>query len=306
MQLYKSRDFGGFFSDTFTFLKATGGHFFKNFVVINGVFLIILTIIGYFFSKFYIGMLSSVAGGNPDEVSSYFFENLGSVGLFVILFLVLGVISSIVFYAFTPIYMQLYEKNGNSFSANDIIMVYKKNAFKLLKFVVMAFLLAIPLTFIMAIIMFALVITIIGIFALPFAVAIFVLLYYFALSEYLNTDKRAFACFEYAWKLLRSKFWHAIGATGLFFFILYIVQYVVTLVFGMAGSMQYLISNEGSDVLNTEGLTITVVITMLITYAISFLLQAVVQINQGITYYGLKEDVENIGTSSIIDEIGME
>ena len=46
MQLYKSRGFGEYFQDTFAFLKQNGKHLFKHFFIINGIFLLILMVIG--------------------------------------------------------------------------------------------------------------------------------------------------------------------------------------------------------------------------------------------------------------------
>jgi len=50
MQLYKSRDFSAFFQDTFAFLKQNGKHYFKHYFIVNGIFLMILMVLGYFFT----------------------------------------------------------------------------------------------------------------------------------------------------------------------------------------------------------------------------------------------------------------
>ena len=57
-----------------------------------------------------------------------------------------------------------------------------------------------------------------------------------------------------------------------------------------------------------ENLT-TVMSLMLFTYMVSFLLSIILstftQLNQGIIFFSLKEEKENINTKSDIDQIGM-
>ena len=83
MQLYKSRDFSAFFQDTFTFLKQNGKHYFKHFFIVNGIFLLILMVIGYFLTKFYSEFLFGgvLQGGNSkfqQKLKEYYVKNRGN------------------------------------------------------------------------------------------------------------------------------------------------------------------------------------------------------------------------------------
>ena len=87
MQLYKSRGFSEFFQDTFSFLKQNGKHYFKHFFIINGIFLLILMVIGYFISKFYSEFLFNgiLQSENSNTVlDNYMNENIGVFVLLII------------------------------------------------------------------------------------------------------------------------------------------------------------------------------------------------------------------------------
>ncbi len=309
MQLYKSRDFSAYFQDTFSFLKQNGKHYFKHFFIINGIFLIILMVLGYFFTKFYSDI---VFGGylqnNPNAIDDYLNNNSGLIVLFVLVFISVGLISSLISYAYTPIYFQLYSKHESSnFSVKSIIDCYKLNFGKLLVFLICGILIGIPILIATGILTFVLVITIIGMLALPLVLGAFMLFYSMTLMEYLEDKKGIWDSFGYSWTLMRSKFWAAIGSVGLFFLMSYVIQNVVTIIpyiFGMAS----LFTTVQSPSPNPDEIGAMMMIIMLIVFFITFvvgtILNNIVQINQGIVFYSLKEDKENINTKSIIDQIG--
>jgi hypothetical protein len=51
-------------------------------------------------------------------------------------------------------------------------------------------------------------------------------------------------------------------------------------------------------------MTVMMLAIFLLTFLVSSILNVVLQLNQGIVYYSLKEDNENINTKSDIDLIG--
>lgn len=309
MELYKSRGFSEFFQDTFAFLKQNGKHFFVAYFVVNGIFLLLLAVIGYFFTKFYTDFIfGGMLGGNDTStiLDNYINENLGLFLVLLFVLIIVGLLAGIVSYSFPAIYLKLYsEKGGTAFSTKVIINTYKTNIGKLLIFVVCSILIAIPLGIVFVICGFVLMITIIGILALPLLLAVFMLFYSMTLMEYLENKKDIWTCFRYSWKLITSKFWAAVGSVGIFYLISYVIQNIVTLIpylFGMA-SLFTSIENPNQDDI---GETMTIV--MLLVFFLSFLLGAflgnIVQLNQGIVFYSLKEENENINTKSIIDQIG--
>ncbi|MFY0713177.1 hypothetical protein J1D01_05840 [Seonamhaeicola sp. NFXS20] len=310
MQLYKSRGFSEFFQDTFAFLKQSGKHFFKHYFIVNGIFLLILIVMGYFFTKFYTDVVFGglVGGQSTTAIDDYMNENLGLFILFLLIFVIVALVSGIVSYAYVPIYLKLYEEKGEkNFSTNDIVTLYKNNIGKLVIYLVCCFILAIPMLILFLIGAFALMITIIGFLALPLLVGGFMLFFTMTLMEYLEDKKGIWDCFGYSWSLITSKFWAAIGSVGLFYLMSYIAQNVVSLIpyfFGMASFLTTIEQGGPTD----EELGSTMMIVMMLVFFLSFLVSAVlgiiVQLNQGIVFYSLKEDKENINTKDIIDQIG--
>ena len=310
MELYKSRDFSAFFQDTFAFIKQNGKHFFREYFIVNGIFLLVLAILGYFFTKFYTDF---IFGGILDNQSTTFLDDYvnDNLVLFVsllCLFVVVAIIAGVISYAFPFIYLKLYtHKGGRNFETRDILNSYKANVGKLISFVLSCILISIPMLILFFIVAFLLAITIIGFMAIPILVGAFMLFYSMALMEYLKENKSIWSCFGYSWELIKSKFWPAVGSVGLFYLIIYIVQNIISIIpyfFGMA-SMFTTVEDVSTS---TEELGATITVIMLavffLTFFVSAILNNVVQLNQGIVYYSLKEEKENINTKSVIDQIG--
>jgi hypothetical protein len=312
MQLYKSRDFSGFFQDTFAFLTENGKHFFKHFIIINGAFVLVLMALAYFFAKFYTDILFGGIlnqGDSAAVIDSYMNNNFGQMVLLVLLFIVVALVAGIISYAYTPFYLKLHnEKGPSNFNTATIINLYKANLGKLFIFLVCAILVAIPLFFVMGIISFVLMITIIGIIALPLVIGAVSLYYNMTLFEYIENKKGIWESFGYSWDLMSSKFWAAVGSVGLFYLMSYVIQNVIAIipyVFGMASIFSTFENGVNNDQSQVGGsFMVIMLIVFLLTFLVSSFLGLIVQLNQGIVFYSLKEDNENITTKSDIDEIG--
>ncbi len=312
IQLYRKRDFGELFSDTFAFIKQNGKHFFKHFFVINGGFILILMVLMYFFIKVYTSLMTSSftpGGGSPDTAIENYFNNNGIVVLvFLCLFMAVAVFVAFLTYTYTPVYMLLYSRKGsNDFTGKDIVKAIKDNIGKLIIYILASVLLSLAVFLGAGIAMFILFITIIGIFLLPVLLGAITLTYNNALMEYLNSDKGVFDCFGYGFQLTTKRFWTSVGCVALFYLMVQIIQGAVTLIPYMAGIFSIVISPSGLDA-NAEENAMLFFTLILFVYLFAFLLSllgnTVIQINQGIIYFSLKEESENINTSSVIDQIG--
>lgn len=309
MQLYKSRGFNEFFQDTFAFLKANGAHLYKHFFIINGIFLIVLMTIGYFFMQFYTDIVfSSFGNPNVDSIDNYMNDNMGLFILLIFVFLIVALVAGVISYAFVPIYLKLYNKTSStSFGTKDIIDMYKANIGKLLIFVVCGIIIGIPLLIAAGVSVLLLFITIIGILATPLVIAFVSLFYNMTLMEYIENKRSIWDSFGYAWTLIFSKFWHAVGCVGIFFLISYIVQNVIAMIpyiFGMASMFTTIESNNVTPQDVVGSMTFMMLLIFFLTFVVSTILNVVIQVNQGIVFYGLKEHTENTNTKSIIDQIG--
>ena len=312
MQLYKSRDFSSFFQDTFAFLKLNGKHYFKHFFIVNGFFLLILMVIGYFIMEFYTDFLFGgvLQGGNSNTVvDDYLNENAGILILLAVIFIIVGLFAGLISFSYTAIYLKLYSENGgNNFDSQHIVQVYKQNIGKLFIFLLCSILLGIPIMIALGIGAFILIITIIGILLTPFLIGAFLLFYNLTLMEYLQHNRGIWDSFGYAWTLMTKKFLAAVGSVGLFYLMAYVVQNVIALIpylFGMA-SLFTTINDGGNPNPQEVGGTFMVIMlaVFFITFFVGTILNNITQLNQGIVFYSLKEENENINTKSVIDQIG--
>lgn len=310
MELYKSRGFSAFFQDTFAFIKENGKHFFREYFIVNGIFLLVLAVLGYFFTKFYSefifgGVLNNKSTSVFDD---YINDNLVLFLAMFVVFMLVALVAGVVSYAFPFIYLKLYShKGGTNFETRDILNSYKENVGKLVTYVLCSMAIAIPMLIVFLIGAFILAITIVGIMALPLLGGAFMLFYGMTLMEYLEGEKGIWDCFSYAFDLIKLKFWAAVGSVGMFYFIVYIIQNIISMVpyvFGMASVFTTV--QEGSS--NSDDFGSTMTIVMLFVFFLTFftgtVLGNVVQLNQGIVFYSLKEEKENIKTKSVIDQIG--
>ncbi len=310
MQLYKTRGFGEFFQDTFGFLKQNGGHIFKNFFIINGIFLLILLVLGYFFTKFYSDLLfGGILSGSSTGVDNYMNENAGLFILLIALFIVVGLIAGMISYSYIPIYLKLYnDYEGKHFGVSDIVESYKYHIGRLFVFLICGILVVIPLFIFIGITAFVLTITIIGILGLPLLIGAVSLFYQMTLMEYLREESGIWSSFGYSWSLMSRQFWAAIGSVGIFYLISYVVQNVIAIIPYIFGMVSIFTTIEDGSQPDSADIGATMMVIMLavffITFLVSSILNVVVQLNQGIVYYSLKEDVENINTKSAIDQIG--
>ncbi len=310
MQLYQSRGFNEFFSDSFDFIKLHGKHFFKHFFTITGALLIVLSIVSYYFTKVYAeAVVSGITNGsNPFKVLDNFMnENFGIFILSIIVIIVVSLFFGLIIYSFTPIYFKLYEERGGAnFEMADIIKRYKAQSGKLLSFLGYGILLAIPLGIAFFISAFILTITIIGILAIPMVVALFTSLYHMTLLEQLDNKRSFWDSFGYAWTLITSKFWHVVGALGILYLISYVVQLGVNLIQSIFQTASVLTDVTPQSVLEPQSLATTIIALLLffITFLVSTSLATFIQVCQSIVYFSLKEEKENINTVSEIDQIG--
>ena len=312
MQLYKSRGFSEYFQDTFAFLKLNGKHFFKHFFIVNGIFLLILMVLGYFFTKFYTefvfgGIMNQ--GNNPHVLEEYNNENGLLFIVLAFLFIVFGLIAGIISYSYTPIYLKLYsEKDGKNFGTKDIVDTYKSKIGNIFIFLIVSIFVGLLLLIPAGLIMFILAITIVGILLLPVVIGAFALFFGCTLMEYLEDKKGLMESYSYSWKLMTSKFWAAIGSVGLFYFMSYVVQNVITMIPYMLGMVSMFTTIEQNGKPDADEINSFMTIMMLLVFFLSFvlgtILNNIVQLNQGIVYYSLKEENENINTKSEIDLIG--
>lgn len=304
MNLYKTRDFSAFFSDTIEFFKKHGAHFLKNYILINGVLLLISLLAFLPILNLFVDFNSFELRGDGN-IKNLFLDNLNS-GVFFIYFGLLF-ISSIfinsISNSFTPIYLKLFqEKNGSNFSVSDIVNSLKDHFPKIIKYIIGMTILMIPLSIVFLIAIILVACTLVGIF-IP--IAVFMMLGMFTMFEYYHKpENRFFSSFSYAWELIKLKFWHSVGCVALFMLVIGIIQQIFSSVFELildVNSGELLIQNNFEF---TSTMISTLLISMTFSIIISFITNSIMMLNQGIIFYSLKGEKEGVQTYNSIDEIG--
>lgn len=310
-ELLKKRGLSEYISDTFTFFKIFGKHFFKNYIIINGGFLLILCVLMYFLFKVYFEVLFSVSGAPSGSYFLEYFNN--NFGIFIgsiILFGVLIIILSLLNIAYPILYLQLIEeKGGSDFTTSDIILLLKQNTGRLLKFFIGSVFILFPIMIISFVIFFLLCFILIGIPLIMIAMPAFVAWGHLSLYTYLTEKTRFFESLKKGFSLLKQEFWSVTGTTFIMLMLIQIVQGFITMIPYMIGMILFFTSAKASefnvsqpDGFSSLGIFITVI--FLFTIILSYLFNNLIIVNQGIIYYSLREENENLTSVSQIDLIG--
>lgn len=306
-QLYKKRDFSALVGDTFNLFKLEGKNYFKNYFIINGGLLLLLVVILYFFMKIFLDGAFTAARTNNDE--AFLNTILSDLPLFIGFgfgMILLVILASLINYIYPVAYLKLIEENQDR-NTQNLIQYIKSKIGKTILFYILSIFVAIPILFIIMALTFLLVFVIIGIpllFILIPAYTSWISLSYY---HYISTDAGYFEALIKGYELLRSKFWPVIGSN-------FVMQTIVQITLGILIMVPYFIG-IASILVNPEGMeqnpekafsfvTIMLTVIMIISILFNYTLQNIILINQGIIYYSIREEQENISVISSIDSIG--
>lgn len=307
-QLFKKRNFSDYISDTFTFFKVTGKHFFKNYFIINGTLLILLMVLTYFVFKVYFEMMfANIGVSAPNFLEDYFNNNIGLIiGVFLLFFLLI-VFISLINYSFPVIYMNLYEKKkGNNFETKEIVAELKSKFGKIVIFFLVMILLSLTAGLVIMGLLFALMFIVIGFFLALIVVPAILALVQLSFYEYMNAEIGVFDALGKGFEKLKQNFWPIVGSTLVMYVIIYIVMLIFTMVPYIIGvaSLFTNIENQGSQEETLSFVSIIMVIIICLTLLSIYIFNNLLSVNNGIIYYSLREENENKTTLSDIDLIG--
>ena len=312
-ELYKKRDLSANFSDTTTFFKSFGKHYFKNFLVINGIFLMVLVVLIYFISKIYMEVLFSGitnVQNNPNYLMAYFNNNISLIiGGFAITFLLI-VILSMLNISFPVIYLKLFEKtNSTDFSTQEIINGLKQNVGKMIVFFLGCLFILMPLAFIVFGLLALLCLILIGIPLIIIAATAFMSWLTLSYYEYIIKDVGFFTALSNGFSLVKEKFWVIVGTTFLMMMLVQIIQGFITMIPYILSMIWMFVSTQDiqeqasrAGTFSTMGIILAVI--MVFSVLLSYIFNNFILISQGLIYYGLQEEKENNSTKSQIDLIG--
>ena len=212
-------------------------------------------------------------------------------------------------YAVPVIYMELYAKNkGNNFETKDILAKFKSNFGRILVFFLGLIFLITPLLMLVFVLLVLLCFILIGIplllLAVPTAVSWITLSFY----EYLNHDKGFFESLGSGFRHIKNQYFPNVGSLIIMYIIIQIGMSVFTIIPYMFGMVSIMTSTQDQTATNDSLSTLKIMLTivMVISILMSYILNNLLLVNQGLVYYSRREFDENISSQDSIDLIGSE
>ncbi|MDI1316505.1 hypothetical protein [Flavobacterium sp.] len=309
--LFKKRDFSDYVSDTFQFFRVTGKHYLKSYFTICGIMLLLLVVFSYFLFQVYFDFFLNFGktNNNADFFQNYVQNNIPIViGGAVLMFLFI-VFLSMLNYSIPVIYMELYAKNkGNTFETKDILAKFKTNFGRILVFFLGLIFLVTPLLMLVFVILILLCFILIGIPLLLFAVPTAVSWITLSFFEYLNHDKGFFESLGSGFKHVKNQYFPNVGSLIIMYIIIQIGMSVFTIIPYMFGMVSIITSTQNQTATNDSVSTVKIMLTivMVVSIVMSYILNNLLFVNQGLVYYSRREFDENISSQDSIDLIGSE
>lgn len=316
MQFYKKRDFGAFISDTFLFFKENGRNYFKNYLLINGLLLILLVFIFVFgYRELFSQMLGSNTGGQNYYFEAYFQQNSTMLILISTIVFILFLAVTMVSYSYPILYMKRLSETGNkNIKADEILSDLKNNTGRFVKFFFGLVFIIAPLAMIIFGISFMLIVLLIGFFLLILLGPAMMNVINFLIFDYSHTKKGFFESLSYAVRAQfsykhgreKSPFWKYWGSTAVIYLMIQMISGVVTFIplLLMMGGMYTVPQNGGDDNPFQGTMGVLFFIIYGISILVSFIMINVVFINAGLQYYDSRTDLHRNVDLSEIDTIG--
>lgn len=319
MQLFKTRDFGSLISDTFNFFKVYGRNYFRHYLTLNGILLILLVVlyvVGY--RSIFSQIFSSNLEGNSHYFEEYFQQNTGVLVGLGLVFMLLFFLTMFVVYLYPVFYMKrIAETGAREVTLNEISSDLKANVGKFFIFLLVMMFVVTPLIFVLMGISGFLMIIIIGFFLLLLMMPVIINAINFTLFDYFSTDRGIFSSISYGIRSqfsypsgnMRSPFWKYWGSTATIFFIVQTISGIIMMVpaFMMMGSIFTAPQSEQPQAMGKffeSSMGILYFVCYGISLLVSFILMNVIYVNAGLMYYDSRTDLHRQEHFSEIDTIG--
>lgn len=317
IHFYQKRDFGAFISDTFAFFKEHGKNYFKNYLMINGVLLMLLVVFFILGYREFIAPFLGFDGNNQNNYfEMYFQENqLLIIVSFIIMFALFFTIM-MVSYLFPVFYMKRLSETGNpKIKVDDILSDLKNNSGRFLIFISGSIFILMPLIMVALGLSVLLMIILIGFLLLLLLGPSILNVSNFLMFDYFHTKKGFFESLSYALRAQfsykngreKSPFWKYWAATTAMYVMIQVISSVFTMIPAII-LMFAVFTNPESAQLEENPFTGAMGILIFMIYGISilfsFILMNLIFVNSGLQYYDSRTDLHRTVNLSEIDTIG--
>lgn len=316
MQLYKKRDFGTFISDSFAFFKVYGKNYFKNFILLNGLLLILMVVVIVLgFREFFGVLFGSNMSGESYYFEQYFTDNLGLFITSGILLFILYTALMTINFLFPVFYMKRIAEGNKEIKTDDILSDFKTNRKKVIKAYFGLSFLVMPVATVLFGFSYFLIIILIGIVLILFVGPTLFNIITFLCYDYFNRDRGFFESLSYAIRAQFSypngrenapywKYWGSTIVMGILFYIVSGVLSAVPMILFIAKLTTASPDGEFEQNPMTGGFGIMIFFLYGISSLFSMFLMNVLYINSGLMYYDNRTDLHQKMELEEIETIG--
>lgn len=317
MQFYKKRDFGAFISDSFAFFKLYGKNYFKSYLLLNGLLLILMVTIFIFgYRELFMQIFGSNMSGESYYFETYFQENIGMLVTVGIITFLLFMALMIVNYLFPVFYLKRLAEGQTKIKTDDILGDFKKNAGKIGILLLGLMFVVTPLAMIILGVAYVLIFVIIGFFLMLLIFPVIVNIINFLMYDYFNSNRGFFeslsysmrAQFSYANGREGSPFWKYWGATIVIYIILYVITTIFTfipLIFFFARIVTSAPDGNFEQNPMAGGFGVLIFVIYGVSLLVSFILSNIMYVNSGLMYYDSRRDFHQKVELEEIETIGL-
>ncbi|WP_068940202.1 DUF4013 domain-containing protein [Chryseobacterium timonianum] len=317
IQFYKKRDFGTFISDSFNFFKLYGKNYFKNYILINGLLLILMVTVFIFgYKELFSQIFGSNLNGDSYYFERYFSENAGMlIGVGILTFL-LFMILAVINYLYPVFYLKRIAGGANNIKTDEILGDFKKNAGRIAKLCLGITFIVAPLSLFVIGFSYLLIFVLIGIFLVMIVYPTLFNVITFLMYDYFNSGRGFMESLSYSIRSQfsypngseKSPYWKYWGGAFVMFIITTIVSSVFTYIpmIFFYGSV-LTTSPDGNFEQNpfTGAFGIAFFVFYGISMLLSFFLSNLLYVNAGLMYYDSRTDLHQKIELEEIDTIGI-
>ncbi|ASE63730.1 DUF4013 domain-containing protein [Chryseobacterium indologenes] len=317
IQFYKKRDFGTFISDSFNFFKLYGKNYFKNYILINGLLLILAAVVVIFgFREIFGQLLGPNMSGETYYFEKYFSENTGMLVVVSVLMFILLMLIAIINYLYPVFYLKRIAHGAEKVKTDEILDDFKKNSGRIGKLCLGMIFIVAPLVLFVVGFSYLLVLIIIGFFLILLLYPTIFNCTTFLMYDYFNSSRGFLESLSYS---IRSQFSYTNGSEKSPFwkywassFVMFIIIYIATTIFTLVPMIFFygsILTSTPDASFEENPFTGAMGIAMFIFYGISmilsFFLSNLMYVNAGIMYYDSRTDLHQKAELAEIDTIGI-
>lgn len=317
MQFYKKRDFGAFITDSFSFFKLYGKNYFKNYILLNGLLLILMVAIFIFgYRELIMQIFGSNMSGESYYFESYFEDNIGMFVVIGLITFLLFLLMMIVNYLFPVFYLKRLAEGETKIRTDDILGDFKRNAGKIGKLCLGVIFIVIPLSLILMGISYVMILIVVGIFLIVLVYPTLFNVITFLMYDYFNSKRGFFESLSYSIRSQfsytngreKSPFWKYWGSTVVISIILYVITTIFTVI-PMIFFMLKITTTAPDANFEQNPFAGSLGVMMFVMYGISllvsFFLSNMLYVNSGLMYYDSRRDFHQKVELEEIETIGI-